>query len=62
MEAAEALPGAGFSVYQQDGSAGTDRQALMEEIRRELDSRCLDFGSDPQAPEMQEELALAARS
>ena len=39
---------------------GTDRQALMEEIRRELDSRCLDFGSDPQAPEMQEELALCS--
>ena len=39
---------------------GTDRQALMEEIRRELDSRCLDFGADPQAPEMQEELALCS--
>ena len=39
---------------------GTDRQALMEEIRRELDSRCLDFGADPQASEMQEELALCS--
>ncbi|MDO4615935.1 MAG: TetM/TetW/TetO/TetS family tetracycline resistance ribosomal protection protein [Lachnospiraceae bacterium] len=37
---------------------GTDRTALLEEIQRELDSRCLDFVGDLQSEEMQENLAL----
>lgn len=37
---------------------GTDRDSLMEEIQRELDSRCLDFAQNLESEEMQENLAL----
>ena len=62
LEAAEALPGAGFSVYQQDGSAG-HRQAGAHGGDPAGTGQPLPwiFGADPQAPEMQEELALCMR-
>ncbi len=41
---------------------GTDRDALLEELQRELDSRCLDFSQDLQSEEMQENLALCRES
>ncbi|MDO4489692.1 MAG: TetM/TetW/TetO/TetS family tetracycline resistance ribosomal protection protein [Lachnospiraceae bacterium] len=37
---------------------GTDKGALLEELQRELDSRCLDFSEDLTSEEMQENLAL----
>ncbi len=37
---------------------GTDQEALLQEIQKELDSRCLDFTRDLASDEMQENLSL----
>ena len=58
LEAAAAVSGAGVPFYQQDGSAGRGPEAVLAELRKELDSRCMDFGADLSAEEQQEELAV----
>ena len=37
---------------------GTDRTALMEELKRRLDSNCLDFSADTSTEEWQEQIAM----
>ena len=39
---------------------GTDREALLRELKTRLDSRCMDFGKDLRAEAQQEELALCS--
>ena len=37
---------------------GTDREAVLQQLRQELDGRCMDFGADLRGEQQQEDLAV----
>ena len=58
MEAAAPISDPGLLFINKMDQEGTEKEKLLEELRRRLDERCLDFGSDRNQEEWMENLAM----